>query len=369
MFIPTRTTYISENMRHENRVTCVHPCRQIPVSMFNKMTSTKTVEPLTTLAPGASPYVVFPIIHNDLWKLYKKQQSSLWVAEEIMLEDDMKDWEVMSDDEKTFIKNVLGFFAASDGIVATNLAERFLQDCAWSEVKMCYQVQMYMEGVHGETYSMLIDKYVSDAAEKHRLFNAITTIPAVTKKAGWALKWVDDKDASFAQRLIAFAIVEGVFFSGSFCAIFWIRESGKMPGLTHANSLIARDEGLHTEFACELYNKYIVNKLDEKVVHAMVDEAVAVENEFINSSIPCKLVGMNAESMTEYIKFMGDRILIQLGYSPLYGVDCPFAFMKRAGLCEIVNFFEGKNSEYSMAAQSVADFSKNAVDTTISDDF
>lgn len=330
---------------------------------------TSVVEPLTLPIPGGNPYTMHPIVHSDIWDTYKKMQSMRWFVEELKLDQDIKCWVQLSEGEQFFIKTVLGFFAASDGIVSANLVERFMQDTAWATVKAVYAEQLAMEQVHSETYSVLIDKYISDQAEKTRLFNAIETIPAVRGKAEWALKWINDMSASFAQRMVAFAIVEGVFFAGSFCAIFWLREQGKMPGLTEANTFIARDEGMHTDFACLLYTRYIKNKLSDDVVASMMRDAVEIEDEFINKAIPCKLVGMNSDAMREYIRYMADRITMQLGHKPVFNATNPFPFMARAGAIERVNFFEARNTEYSRAVTSIANFNANAISGIISDDF
>ena len=338
-----------------------------PVSVNTKSSVEEIPEPLSLPLPGCNPYTMFPVVHDDIWKTYKSFQSSRWLSEEIILDKDLGHWAQLSEGERYFIKMVLGFFAASDGIVSANLAERFMSDTAWATVKAVYTEQMSIEQIHSETYSMLIDKYVTDPVEKNMLFNAIETLPAVQGKANWALKWVKDKSSSFAQRMIAFAIVEGIFFAGSFCAIFWLREKGVMPGLTLANSFIARDESSHTDFACLLYSKYIVNKLTFDEVKAMMVEAVDIEDKFINDSLPCKLLGMNSEAMSQYIRFMADRITVQLGYKPIFDVKNPFPFMARAGTHEIVNFFENRSSAYSLAVTSVADLNTQSINTESTD--
>ncbi len=300
--------------------------------------------------------VLFPIKHGDVWAKCKQQQSVIWLAEEIDVSKDMKDWEKLTDNERHFIKNILGFFAGSDGIVMENLATRFSRDVTWPEARYFYANQNYMEAVHSETYSILIDTYITDKKEKYDILHAIDTIPCVKKKAEWALAWIDSKDADFATRLIGFAAVEGIFFSGAFCSIFWLKQRGLMPGLTLSNEFIARDEGLHTEFACLLYSK-IVNRLPKQKVHTLIREAVKIEKKFITKSLPCELIGMNAKLMAQYIEFVADRLCIQLGYPKIYHSSNPFDFMERISLENKDNFFEKRVSTYAKAAAG-----KNAED-------
>jgi len=307
-------------------------------------------EPLLT--ETTSRYVMFPVEYPDVWEMYKKASSSYWVADELNFQQDIQDLERLSKDEKEFINHILAFFAASDGIVSENLCERFSKDVPKSEVRAFYAFQNAMEQVHSETYSLLIDTYVKDSREKEKLFNAVQHFPAIREKAEWAMKWISDEKASFAQRLIAFAIVEGIYFSASFCAIFWLRERGLLPGLSFANQLISRDEGLHTEFACLLYS-HLEHRLEESFVKAMVEEAVQIEMKFITESIPCAMIGMNAELMKQYIKYVADRLLKSLGYSPIYKVQNSFDFMEFASMEGKTNFFEKRVSEYSKAGISM----------------
>jgi ribonucleotide reductase beta subunit family protein with ferritin-like domain len=293
--------------------------------------------------------VLFPIKHADVWAKCKQQQAVIWLAEEIDVSKDMKDWEKLSDNERHFIKHVLGFFAGSDGIVMENLATRFSREVTWPEARYFYANQNYMEAVHSETYSILIDTYITDKKEKYDILHAIDTIPCVKKKAEWALSWIESKEADFATRLLAFAAVEGIFFSGAFCAIFWLKQRGIMPGLTLSNEFIARDEGLHTEFACLLYSK-ILNRLPKQKVHTLIREAVKIEKKFITKSLPCELIGMNAKLMAQYIEFVADRLCVQLGYPKIYHSSNPFDFMERISLENKDNFFEKRVSTYAKAA-------------------
>ena len=317
------------------------------MNIMAKIKESEKFEPL--LQKNNNRYVIFPIKHNDIWKSYKNAVSTFWSPEELDLNKDRTQWEEkLSDDERYFIKNILAFFAGSDGIVMENLAQRFMNDTDISEIISFYSYQMFIENIHGETYSLLIDTYIKDEDEKNRLFDAINTIPCIQNKASWAKKWINNDDATFAIRLIAFAIVEGLFFSGSFCAIFWLKKRGLMSGLTFSNELISRDEGMHTDFAVLLYSK-IVNKIPKEVVYNIIEEAVNIENEFITESIPCKMIGMNSDMMTEYIKFVADRLLNQLGYDKLYNAKNPFDFMEMISLRPKSNFFEIRVGEYQMA--------------------
>ncbi|HPQ08064.1 MAG TPA: ribonucleoside-diphosphate reductase small subunit [Bacteroidia bacterium] len=294
-------------------------------------------------------FVLFPIQYHDIWEMYKKAESSFWTAEEIDLVQDLNDWNnKLNDNEKHFIKHVLAFFAASDGIVNENLAVNFLNEVQFPEARCFYGFQVMIENIHSETYSLLIDTYIKDSEEKNKLFHAIDTVPCVGKKAEWALKWIEN--GSFVERLIAFAAVEGIFFSGSFCSIFWLKKRGLMPGLSFSNELISRDEGLHCDFACLLYTKYIENKLSEEKVKQIITDAVSIEKEFVVDAIPVKLIGMNADLMCQYIEFVADRLLVALGYSKVYNATNPFDFMEMISLQGKTNFFEKRVSEYKKAA-------------------
>jgi ribonucleoside-diphosphate reductase beta chain len=300
-------------------------------------------------------FVMFPLKYHDIWEKYKTAEHSFWTAEEIDLAQDLTDWnEKLNDDERHYIKNVLAFFAASDGIVNENLAENFLKEVQYPEAKSFYGFQIAMENVHSETYSLLIDTYIKDAKERDHLFNAIDTVPSVRKKADWALKWIESE--SFAERLIAFAAVEGIFFSGSFCSIFWLKKRGLMPGLAFSNELISRDEGLHCEFACLLHNKYIHNKVSAERITQIITEAVEIEKEFVTDSLPVSLIGMNAKLMQQYIEFVADFWLTELGCKKAYGVSNPFDFMDMLSLQNKSNFFEKRVSEYQKASDKNIDF-------------
>jgi len=300
------------------------------------------------LEENKSRFVLFPIQHNDIWSFYKKAEASFWTAEEIDLAADLVDWESkLNDDERHFIKHVLAFFAASDGIVNENLAENFLAEVQYTEAKFFYGFQVAMENIHSETYSLLIDTYIKDSKDKTYLFNAIDTLDCVRKKADWALRWIDQ--GSFAERLVAFAAVEGIFFSGSFCSIFWLKKRGLMPGLTFSNELISRDEGLHCDFACLLYTKHIINKLPKKQVEEIITNAVEIEKEFILDALPVKLIGMNSDLMSQYIEFVADRLLVELGNDKVYNTTNPFDFMEMISLQGKSNFFEKRVGEYQKA--------------------
>ena len=288
-------------------------------------------------------FVILPIKYPKIWEQYKKHEASFWTAEEIDLGDDMKDWNALNDGERHFISHILAFFAASDGIVNENLAVNFMSEVQLPEARCFYGFQIMMENIHSETYALLIDTYIKDPKEKDRLFHAIDTVPAVKKKAEWALRWIDN--GTFAERLVAFAAVEGIFFSGSFCSIFWMKKRGLMPGLTFSNELISRDEGLHCEFACLLYSM-LQNKLTEKQVHAIIGDAVTIEKEFITDALPVALIGMNAQLMQQYIEFVADRWLSELGYSRIYNATNPFDFMELISLQGKTNFFEKRVGEY-----------------------
>lgn len=295
-----------------------------------------------------SRFVIFPIQHNDLWDWYKKQQACFWTAEEIDLHSDIVDWNTkLSDEERYFIKHILAFFAASDGIVNENLAENFVNEVQYSEAKFFYGFQIMMENIHSETYSLLIDTYVKDEVEKDKLFRAIEVFPAIKKKADWALKWIESD--SFAERLIAFAAVEGIFFSGAFCSIFWLKKRGLLPGLTFSNELISRDEGMHCDFAVHLHNKHIVNKVTPARIKEIIIDALNIEREFITESLPVSLIGMNAKLMTQYLEYVTDRLLQEFGCEKEYDSTNPFDFMEMISLEGKTNFFEKRVSEYQKA--------------------
>ena len=308
------------------------------------------IEPLLT--PDDNRYVMFPVKYNDVWDMYKRAIDSFWIVNEVNLAQDLKDWNGLNEDERNFIKMVLAFFAASDGVVTENLAVRFMNDVQNSEVRAFYGFQIAIENIHSEMYSLLIDTYIKDDDEKTKLFEATTNYPCITKKFNWAKKWLDDKRSSFAKRLVAFAVVEGIFFSSSFACIYWIKKRGLMPGLTFSNELISRDEALHTEFAVLLYSK-LVRKLPKKKVVDIISEAVEIEKEFITEAIPCRMIGMNAKLMTQYIEFTADRLLLQLGYDKIYNSANPFDFMELISIESKVNFFERTNSEYALANKTV----------------
>ncbi len=293
-------------------------------------------------------FVIFPIQHHDIWEWYKKQQACIWTAEEIDLHQDITDWQSgLNSDERYFIKHILAFFAASDGIVNENLAENFVNEVQYSEAKFFYGFQIMMENIHSETYSLLIDTYVKDDKEKDQLFKAIENFPAIKKKADWALKWVDSP--SFAERLIAFAAVEGIFFSGAFCSIFWLKKRGLMPGLTFSNELISRDEGMHCDFAVHLHNNHLINKVPKERIKEIIVDALDIEREFITESLPASLIGMNSKLMTQYLEFVTDRLLVELECEKVYNVTNPFDFMDMINLQGKTNFFEKRVGEYQKA--------------------
>ena len=304
------------------------------------------VEPI--LQENKDRFVIFPIKHQDIWEWYKKQEACIWTAEEIDLHTDLNDWNnKLSADEKYFIKHILAFFAASDGIVNENLAENFVSEVQYPEAQFFYGFQLMMENIHSETYSLLIDTYVKDEAEKHQLFHAIETFPAIKEKAEWALKWIESP--SFAERLIAFAAVEGIFFSGSFCSIYWLKKRGLMPGLTFSNELISRDEGMHCDFAVHLHTHHIVNKVPKARITEILTNALDIERKFITESLPVSLIGMNATLMTQYLEFVTDRLLVELGCDRVYNSSNPFDFMDMISLQGKTNFFEKRVGEYQKA--------------------
>ena len=304
------------------------------------------VEPI--LEPNDERFVIFPIKHKDLWEWYKLAEASFWTAEEIDLSSDLNDWNnKLNDDERYFIKQILAFFAASDGIVNENLAENFVSEVQYAEAKFFYGFQIMMENIHSETYSLLIDTYVKDEKEKNQLFNALNNFPAIRKKANWPLKWIDSP--SFAERLIAFAAVEGIFFSGSFCAIFWLKKRGLMPGLTFSNELISRDEGVHCDYAIHLHNKHLINKVPKDRIRTILISALNIERQFITESLPVSLIGMNSGLMTQYLEFVTDRLLVELECEKEFNVTNPFDFMDMISLQGKTNFFEKRVSEYQKA--------------------
>lgn len=315
------------------------------LSNLNFKMKNNFVEPI--LQENKNRFVLFPIEHHDIWEFYKKAEASFWTAEEIDLSQDLKDWENLNDGERHFISHVLAFFAASDGIVNENLAENFVSEVQYTEAKFFYGFQIAIENIHSEVYSLLIDTYIKDNRERNKLFNAIEELECVKKKANWALKWISN--ASFAERIIAFAAVEGIFFSGSFCSIFWLKKRGLMPGLSFSNELISRDEGLHCDFACLLYVKHLVNKLPEARVQEIIADAVSIEEEFVKDALPVSLIGMNAEQMCQYIKFVADRLLVELGCKKIYNAQNPFDFMELISLQGKTNFFEKRVGEYQKA--------------------
>uniref|UniRef100_A0A6C0IMM5 Uncharacterized protein n=1 Tax=viral metagenome TaxID=1070528 RepID=A0A6C0IMM5_9ZZZZ len=314
------------------------------------MCEPSNIEPI--LQPDDNRYVMFPIEHDDVWQMYKKQVDCFWRAEEVDLSKDLKDWDKLNTDEQKFIKMVLAFFAASDGVVLENLAVRFMGDVQVSEVRAFYGFQVAMENIHSEMYSLLIDTYIQDSAEKKMLFEATQNYPCIAKKANWAKKWLNDNRSSFGARLVAFAAIEGIFFSSSFASIYWIKKRGLMPGLTFSNELISRDEALHTEFAVLLYTK-LQKKLNKKRIYEIIQEAVEIEKEFITESIPCRMIGMNSKLMCQYIEFVADRLVVQLGYDKIYNSTNPFDFMELISIESKVNFFERTNAEYALANKTV----------------
>ncbi len=318
-------------------------------------------EPLLT--ENDNRYVMFPIVDADIWKMYKKQMDCFWRAEEIDLSKDIKHWSTLTDNEQHFVKHILAFFAASDGIVLENLGQRFMNEVQLSEARAAYGFQIMMENIHSETYSLLIDTLVKEEREKTKLFEAINNFPCIKKKADWAIKWINDKRSSFATRLIAFACVEGIFFSGAFCSIYWLKKRGIMPGLTFSNELISRDEGMHTDFAVLLFSKLEKKPKRAKILE-IFKEAVSIEKEFICEALPCKLIGMNSKLMSQYIEFVADRLVVQLGYNKIYKTENPFDFMEMISLEGKTNFFEKRVGDYSLSSDTKSDeaFSMDGVD-------
>jgi ribonucleoside-diphosphate reductase beta chain len=319
-------------------------------------------EPLLVEDPNR--FVLFPIKHDDIWRFYKQSQASFWTAEEIDLQQDLSDWKKLNDGERHFISHVLAFFAASDGIVNENLANNFLKEVQYAEAKCFYGFQIMMENIHSETYSLLIDTYINDPKEKDHLLRAIETIDCVKKKADWALKWIESDN--FVERLISFAAVEGIFFSGSFCSIFWLKKRGLMPGLSFSNELISRDEGLHCDFACLLYTDHIKNKISQERIYEIILHAVEIEKEFVTVALPVSLIGMNAELMCQYIEFVADRLLVSLGCQKNYNATNPFDFMEMISLQGKTNFFEKRVAEYQ---KSGVMSDKESMSFSMSEDF
>ncbi|XP_068609594.1 ribonucleoside-diphosphate reductase subunit M2-like [Brachionichthys hirsutus] len=332
--------------RNSTRILASKTARKIladPSPEAARKSSGEEEEPL--LKENPRRFVIFPVQYQDIWQMYKKAEASFWTAEEVDLSKDLQHWESLKDGERYFISHVLAFFAASDGIVNENLVERFAQEVQVTEARCFYGFQIAMENIHSEMYSLLINTYIKEPTEREYLFNAIETLPCVKKKADWALNWIGNKKASYGERVVAFAAVEGIFFSGSFAAIFWLKKRGLMPGLTFSNELISRDEGLHCDFACLMF-KHLVNKPSAGTVTGIVRNAVQIEQEFLTEALPVKLIGMNCELMKRYIEFVADRLMLELGFSKVYRVENPFDFMENISLEGKTNFFEKRVGEY-----------------------
>jgi ribonucleoside-diphosphate reductase beta chain len=326
--------------------------------------SSEFIEPM--LRENLDRFVLFPIEHSDIWEMYKQEQACFWTAEEIDLAPDLDDWDnKLNDDERHFLKHVLAFFAASDGIVNENLVMNFSNEVQWPEARAFYGFQIMMENVHAETYSLLIDTYIKDTAEKTHLFKALETVPSVATKGNWAMRWLSRKRGNFAERLVAFAAIEGIFFSGSFCALFWLKKRGIMPGMTFSNELISRDEGLHCDFACLLHNK-LVRGAGEKKIRQIISEAVAIEKEFIVEALPVSLIGMNCDLMAIYIEFVADRLLVAFGCAKMYDAENPFPWMEMISMQGKTNFFEKRVGEYQKAGVLNAGSNLGSVQTTFS---
>ncbi len=323
-----------------------HSNTNTPNDGFEVDLSQEHLEPM--LQENLDRFVLFPIQHSDIWEMYKQQMACFWTAEEIDLAEDLKDWQNLNSDEQHFLKHILAFFAASDGIVNENLGVNFSNEVCWPEARAFYGFQIMMENIHAETYSLLIDTYIKDEQEKDHLFKALETVPSVKRKGDWAMRWLSRKKGSFAERLVAFAAVEGIFFSGSFCAIFWLKKRGLMPGLTFSNELISRDEGLHCDFACLLHNKLLRGAGAAKITR-IIAEAVEIEIEFVTSALPVSLIGMNSILMEQYIQFVADRLLVALGASKIYNVVNPFPWMEMISMHGKTNFFEKRVAEYQKA--------------------
>ena len=323
-----------------------HSNTNAPADGFEVDLTQEHLEPM--LQENLDRFVLFPIQHSDIWEMYKQQMACFWTAEEIDLAEDLKDWQELNNDEQHFLKHILAFFAASDGIVNENLGVNFSNEVCWPEARCFYGFQIMMENIHAETYSLLIDTYIKDEKEKDHLFKALETVPSVKRKGVWAMRWLSRKKGSFAERLVAFAAVEGIFFSGSFCAIFWLKKRGLMPGLTFSNELISRDEGLHCDFACLLHNKLLRGAGAAKITR-IIAEAVEIEIEFVTSALPVSLIGMNSILMEQYIQFVADRLLVALGASKIYNVVNPFPWMEMISMQGKTNFFEKRVAEYQKA--------------------
>tara|TARA_B000000557_G_scaffold117023_1_gene94817 strand:+ start:651 stop:1631 length:981 start_codon:yes stop_codon:yes gene_type:complete len=323
----------------------------------------KIIQKNVLLEENPNRYVMFPLTDQSIWQMYKKMMDCFWRAEEIDFSDDLNHWKKLNSDEKHFIKMVLAFFAASDGIVLENLGMRFMSEVQLPEARAAYGFQLMMENIHSETYSLLIDTYIKNEDEKLKLFKALDNFPCIKKKADWAIKWINDNRSGFATRLIAFACVEGIFFSGSFCAIYWLKKRGLMPGLTFSNELISRDEGMHTDFAVLLFHK-LNNKPKKQKIHELFKEAVSIEKEFICDALPCKLIGMNSKLMAQYIEFVADRLLVQLGYPKIWDTNNPFDFMEMISLDGKTNFFEKRVGDYSLSSEAKSDDVFNIDDAT-----
>lgn len=339
------TTQKTTTQNKENQPPTHTKPTQKPPALKEDTTTTNNLEPL--LQENESRFVLFPLQYKDVWRMYKQQMASFWTAEEIDLNQDLMDWERLNENEKHFIKHVLAFFAASDGIVLENLAERFMAEVQVPEVRCFYGFQIAMENIHSETYSLLIDTYIQDKNEKNILFNAVENFDVIREKAQWAIKWIQSTE-SFAERIVGFAAVEGIFFSGSFCAIFWLKKRGIMPGLTFSNELISRDEGLHCDFACLLYS-YLQNPLSQSRIHEIIGNAVEIEKKFVRDALPVELIGMNSKLMCQYIEFCADRLIFQLGYPKLYNSTNPFDWMDLISMQGKTNFFEKRVGDYQKA--------------------
>merc|ERR1711962_836200 len=338
------------------------PAKNIVKKTVAKVEPTKIEEIEPLLKDNARRFVILPISYGDIWQMYKKAEASFWTAEEVDLSKDLADWDNLKDDERYFISHVLAFFAASDGIVNENLVERFMKEVQVPEARCFYGFQIAMENIHSEMYSLLIDTFIKDHAERERLFNAIETVPAVKKKAEWALRWINYENASYAERVVAFASVEGIFFSGSFASIFWLKKRGLMPGLTFSNELISRDEGLHTDFACLMF-KHLVNKPSQERIYSIVREAVDIECDFLTNALPVALIGMNCDLMVQYIKFVADRLLVELECPKVFNTKNPFDFMEAISLEGKTNFFEKRVGEYQkMGVMSTKEENKFTLD-------
>jgi ribonucleoside-diphosphate reductase beta chain len=326
--------------------------------------SSEFIEPM--LRENLDRFVLFPIEHSDIWEMYKQEQACFWTAEEIDLAEDLDHWEnKLNDDERHFLKYILAFFAASDGIVNENLVMNFSNEVQWPEARAFYGFQIMMENVHAETYSLLIDTYIKDTKEKNHLFKALETVPSVATKGNWAMRWLSRKRGNFAERLVAFAAIEGIFFSGSFCALFWLKKRGIMPGMTFSNELISRDEGLHCDFACLLHNK-LVRGAGENKIRQIISEAVTIEKEFIVDALPVSLIGMNCELMATYIEFVADRLLVAFGCAKMYGAENPFPWMEMISMQGKTNFFEKRVGEYQKAGVMKSGSTLGSVQTTFS---